>query len=44
MKKDGFIKKLMKVCDIMELIGFGTYLSVVCGIVIAAIIKLATGG
>lgn len=44
MKKNGFIEKLMKTCDIMELIGFGTYLTAVCGIVITAVIKLAMGG
>ena len=44
MRKNGFIKKLMKTCDIMELISFGAYLSIMCGIVIAAIIKLAMGG
>lgn len=43
-KKNRFIKKLMKTCDIMELISFGAYLSVVCGIVITAVIKLAMGG
>lgn len=44
MKKNGFIEKLMKTCDIMELISFGAYLSAACGIVITAIIKLAMGG
>ena len=44
MRKNGFIKKLMGTCDIMELISFGTYLSIMCGIVIAAIIKLAMEG
>jgi hypothetical protein len=44
MKKNRFIKKLMEACDTMELISFGTYLSIACGIAIAAIIKLATGG
>lgn len=44
MKKNRFIKKLMKTYNTMELIGFGTYLSIMCGIVIAAIIKLAMGG
>lgn len=44
MKKNRFIKKLMKTYDTMELISFGTYLSIVCGIVITATIKLAMGG
>lgn len=44
MKKNRFIKKLTKTYNAMELISFGTYLSIVCGIVITAIIKLAMGG
>jgi hypothetical protein len=44
MRKNGFIKKLMKACDIMELISFGAYLSIMCGIIVAGIIKLAMGG
>lgn len=44
MKKIRFIKKLIKTCDTMELISFGTYLSIVCGIVVTAVIKLAMGG
>lgn len=44
MKKNRFIKKLMKTYDTMELISFGTYLSIVCGIIITATIKLAMGG
>lgn len=44
MKKNGFIEKLMKTCDVIELISFGTYLSIVCGIAVTAIIKLVMGG
>ena len=44
MKKNGFIEKLMETCDIIGLISFGAYLSIVCGITIAGIIKLAMGG
>lgn len=44
MKKIRFIKKLIKTCDTMELISFGAYLSIVCGIVVTAVIKLAMGG
>lgn len=44
MKKNKFIKKLMEICDITELISLGAYLSIICGIIIAGIIKLATGG
>lgn len=44
MKKNKFIEKLMKFCDITEIICAIAYLSIVGGILIAGIIKLATGG